>query len=123
MTPKPEPEWRACPCAVRSYRDTPPWAYRWCRLLPCGRVAVSRHTCLACPVPDCDAALEAEEEADRLTSKSFDQWKEGEYSMAERTREECAYWRTRGEELRRVALAKLRQARNEARTHRKDGAA
>jgi len=59
MTPKPEPEWRACPCAVKSYRDTPPWAYRWCRLLPCGRVAVSRPTCLACPVPDCDAALEA----------------------------------------------------------------
>ena len=109
MTPKPEPEWRPCPCAVKSYRDTPPWAYRWCRLLPCGRVAVSRPTCLACPVPDCAAALrEAELQMAWIVTETSDPGPSARPYVE--IMNKC-----------HDALAKLRQARNEARTHRKDG--
>ena len=67
MTPKPEPEWRACRCAAGDPQHRPPDD----PMRPCSVLGdmwyhtrdmslwVGWDICQRCPVPDCAAALEA----------------------------------------------------------------
>jgi len=67
MTPKPEQEWRACRCAAGDPQHRPPDD----PMRPCSVLGdmwyhtrdmslwVGWDICQRCPVPDCDAALEA----------------------------------------------------------------